>query len=307
MNSLVQSVTRLAADHAWSLPRPGLGQSPQRWHALCEIGRVDLSLARVMEAHADALSILAEAGHDRRAHALYGVWASDGASSRLNAQREAGQWVLEGRKQYCTGASFVSAALVTAHCADAVWLFDVPMTAPGIQVERSNWQNSAFADTATGPVTFERVIVPEASLLGGPGWYLERPGFWHGAVGPAACWAGGAMSLVDAACALNRGDPHSRAHLGALIGESWGLTAVLEHAGREIDADPQDKALQARRRALMARHLIERSCTEILDRFGRATGPQLLAFDAQVARQYSALALYIRQCHGERDLESIAP
>jgi alkylation response protein AidB-like acyl-CoA dehydrogenase len=260
-----------------------------------------------MEAHADALSILAEAGHEARKGALYAVWASDGPQSQLRAERVGGKWLLQGKKQYCSGAAFVTAALITAHYAGSVWLFDVPVDAAGIHIESSNWQNTALADTATVPVAFEQVVVPEEGLLGGPGWYLERPGFWHGALGPAACWAGGAMFLVDAARALNRRDPHSRAHLGALIGESWGLAAILERAGREIDADPRDHAARARARALMARHLIERSCTEVMDRFGRATGPQLLAFDAQVARQHSALALYIRQCHGERDLESIPP
>jgi len=43
-----------------------------------------------------------------------------------------------------------------------------------------------------------------------------------------------------------------------------------------------------------------------LDRFGRATGPQLLAFDPDTVRRYSELTLYIRQCHAERDLESLA-
>jgi hypothetical protein len=85
----------------------------------------------------------------------------------------------------------------------------------------------------------------------------------------------------------------------------WGLRALLAQAGREIDADPQDVGSQARRRALMARHLIERLCTDVLDRFGRATGPQLLAFDARIAQRYSELTLYIRQCHAERDLVSI--
>jgi hypothetical protein len=39
-------------------------------------------------------------------------------------------------------------------------------------------------------------------------WYLTRPGFWHGALGPAACWAGGAIGLIDAVCTLNKRDPH---------------------------------------------------------------------------------------------------
>jgi hypothetical protein len=85
----------------------------------------------------------------------------------------------------------------------------------------------------------------------------------------------------------------------------WALNAYLDRAGQEIDADPEDRNGDARVRALKVRHLIERACTEVLDRFGRATGPQLLAHDAHVARQHVALTLYIRQCHAERDLETI--
>jgi hypothetical protein len=110
---------------------------------------------------------------------------------------------------------------------------------------------------------------------------------------------------VDAARDLNRRNPHSRAQLGALEAADWGLRALLAQAGQEIDVDPQDAGGQARRRALMARHLIERMCTDVLDRFGRATGPQLLAFDARIAQRYSELTLYIRQCHAERDLATI--
>ena len=48
---------------------------------------------------------------------------------------------------------------------------------------------------------------------------------------------------------------------------------------------------------------MERTCAEMLDRFGRATGLQLLDEDAQVARQATALALYIRKCRREGDLQ----
>jgi hypothetical protein len=95
--------------------------------------------------------------------------------------------------------------------------------------------------------------------------------------------------------------------MGALEAAEWGLRALLRQAGGEIDADPYDTHHRARPRALMARHLIERLCTDTLDRFGRATGPQLLAFDAQVAQRHAELALYIRQCHAERDLATIPP
>jgi alkylation response protein AidB-like acyl-CoA dehydrogenase len=184
-------------------------------------------------------------------------------------------------------------------------LLNVPLSARGLTVDATEWAAPAFAGTNTASVTFENVELTEADMIGPPDWYLTRAGFWHGALGPAACWAGGAAGLVDAARALNKRDPHARAHLGALEAADWGLRAVLAQAAREIDSDPHDMAHEAQRRALMVRHLIERQCTDVLDRFGRATGPQLLAFDAEIAQRHAELTLYIRQCHAERDLATI--
>jgi alkylation response protein AidB-like acyl-CoA dehydrogenase len=217
----------------------------------------------------------------------------------------AGEWQLDGLKEYCSGATFLSAALVTAQCDDAVLLFDIALDQPGVRAEASTWGTPAFADTATGPVSFSGVSLSNERLLGSANWYLERPGFWHGALGPAACWAGGALSLIEAATFLQRRDAHSRAHIGALQATAWGLFALLDKAGQEIDSDPLDERGEARVRALKVRHLVERFCTDVLDRFGRATGPQLLAYDRKIARQHMALTLYIRQCHAERDLEKI--
>jgi alkylation response protein AidB-like acyl-CoA dehydrogenase len=269
-------------------------------------GWKDLSLARIAEAHTDAIAILAEAGQSAPPGMLYGVWASDGPGRRLTAKRlDTGDWCIEGTKQFCSGATFLEAALVTAHHEEEVLLFDVPLDDVRITPQPSNWKSAALADTDTVAVEFASVTVSDARRIGGSNWYLTRPGFWHGAIGPAACWAGGAAALISAATALNRKDPHSRAQVGALQSLGWGLDAFLDRAGREIDADPLDAGGDARVRALKVRHLIERTCTEVLDRFGRATGPQLLAHDARVARQHAALSLYIRQCHAERDLENI--
>lgn len=270
-----------------------------------EFGRTDLSLARLAEAHTDALAILAENSRESRG-GLYGVWASDGPHSQLAAKElDDSGWCLDGVKLYCSGGAIVDRVLVTAHHDQNLLLFEVAVDAPGISIGSSTWVNAGLADTSTCPVTFERVEVGAESLIGGTGWYLSRSGFWHGAIGPAACWAGGAMSLISAATVLGKKDPHSRAHVGGLQAIEWGMKAVLLQAGREIDADPDDIQGDARTRALKVRHLLERWCTEVLDRFGRATGPQLLAFDDHVARQYAALTLYVRQCHAERDLETI--
>ena len=304
MLELVDRIAELRAADA--LPAPGGGHTAERHRLLMGMGRDDLSLARIAEAHTDAIAILHEAGLPARRGELYGVWASDGPGSAVSAQRQdSGRWRITGTKQYCGGASFVTSALLTARCGAEVLLFDVPLSQPGIEILPSRWATPALDDTATGPVAFHDVTLPAEARIGVGGWYLQRPGFWHGAVGPAACWAGGAVSLVEAATALDRRDAHSRAHVGAMQAAVWGIHAVLDQAALEIDRDPLDLQGGARVRALMVRHLIERWCSEILDRFGRATGPQLLAYDAVVARQHMALALYVRQCHAERDLETI--
>ena len=306
MRELSERLRALARTGELSLPPPGVGSTGARHAALFEFGRSDLSLARLAEAHTDALAILVEAGHVAPVGRLYGVWASDGPTSMLTVGRtEDGKIRVDGIKRYCSGAQLLDAALITAHEGDHIMLLNVSLTTPGLTVDASEWVAPAFAGTNTAAVTFENVQLTEADMIGPPNWYLARPGFWHGAMGPAACWAGGAAGLVDAARALNKRDPHARAQVGALEAADWGLRAVLAQAAREIDSDPGDLSHDARRRALMARHLIERLCTDVLDRFGRATGPQLLAFDARIAQRHAELSLYIRQCHAERDLATI--
>ncbi len=287
------------------LPLPGGGDTLQRLRALYRFGEQDLSLARLAEAHTDAIAILAEAGRSALPGALYGVWASDGPDSRVTAEvAEAGGLSLSGTKRYCSGADIVDVALITAHEGDALQLFELPLNSAGVSIGEGGWATPAFAGTGTREIELNAVELDHAARVGGANWYLTRSGFWHGALGPAACWAGGVAGLIGAALRLNRRDPHSRAQLGALKAARWGNLALLEQAARELDKDPSN-ATAARERAYCVRHLIERSCTDALDRFGRATGPQLLAFDGAVAQRYSELTLYIRQCHAERDLEKL--
>ena len=306
-HALATELRAFLARGALNLAAIGSGQTSDRHAALCAFGREDLSLARLVEAHTDAIAILAEAGHAVRADALYGVWASDGPGSQLHlVETASGDLVLRGAKRYCSGSTFLDAALVTAHRGDELFLVDVPLRSKALTFDTSEWKSPAFSATATGTVIFHDMRVGREQFVGNSRWYLDRPGFWHGAIGPAACWAGGAMGLVDAAAKARRANPHGLAHLGALEAMAWGMTAVLDRAGREIDADPRDKGNMARKRALSVRHLIERACTNIMDHFARATGPALLAYDEAIAQRYAELTLYIRQCHAERDLEALS-
>jgi hypothetical protein len=306
VDALAKSLRKHFKDKALDLPLIGRGKTAERHVALVDFGRTDLSLARVVEGHTDATAILAESNVEPRDSALYGVWAEDGPDSPLYLEtRPDGRLALNGTKRYCSGSTFLDAALVTAHQGADLMMVDVSLTSKGISVDTSSWASPAMSATATGTVEFDHVDIEPSRIIGPAGWYLQRPGFWHGALGPAACWAGGAAGLVDAARNAARTNPHYLAHLGAMEAAAWGMTAILDRAGREIDEDPLNTNDRARFRALSARHLIERLCTDVMDHFGRATGPGLLACDASIARRYAELTLYIRQSHAERDLESM--
>ena len=299
------------------LPVPGRGHTAFRHRRLMAAGREDLSLARLAEAHWDALAILAEAGRRPVPGALYGVWAAeipghpmalthvDAGHGGSAGNGFAGGFVLSGSKMFCSGAGLLDRALVTVGEPEQR-LVDVDLRshAERITIDDSGWKTEAFRETKTSTVTFADLSISEKQMVEGPGWYLDRPGFWHGACGPAACWAGGAEGLVDFALRQKRKDAHTLAHLGAMQAAVWTMKACLKAAGREIDESPDD-ALSARIRARIVRHTIEQASTDILRRLTRAYGPYPLAMDGESSRRCHELDLYLRQCHSERDLEAL--
>src|SRR5580692_7760179 len=94
---LRNELAALLAAGELNLPLPGGGETLRRLRALYRFGEQDLSLARLAEAHTDAIAILAEAGRAAIPGALYGVWASDAPDSRVTADIiEAGGATLSG-------------------------------------------------------------------------------------------------------------------------------------------------------------------------------------------------------------------
>lgn len=286
---------------AQPVPLPGSGRTAERHRRLFEVGREDLSLARLVEAHWDALAILAEAGHEAVPNALYGVWAAEGPDKTIRRNGS----LLSGSKPFCSGAGIVDRALVTVREPEP-GLVDVDLRGnrDAIDFDESSWKTSAFAETGTCLATFREASIQQRDIVGPGGWYLRRIGFWHGACGPAACWAGGAAGLLDWASRQTRDDPHTLAHLGAIKAAVWSMRAALRISGDEIDANCDDFE-EARARALTLRHIVEQSCTDVIRRLARAYGPHPLAMDEAIARRYMELDIYVRQSHAERDLETL--
>ena len=297
-------IHRLAEIPKEILPLPGRGNTAERHRHLFEIGREDLSLAKLAEAHWDALAILAENGREPAPDALYAVWASEIPGQSLHLNREATSLRVEGRKMFCSGLRIVDRALVTVGSPDPCLVeIDLKNNVSAIEMDTSDWKTEAFRATNTGTITFDGADI-FGPVIGEPSWYLNRPGFWHGAIGPAACWAGGAAGLLDAAFESKRDDVHTIVHLAAIQANVWATETYLAVAGREVDESYSDRNA-AMVRALRVRHLIEQACIDTLRRFARAYGPHPLTMVGETSRRYQELDVYLRQSHAERDLESL--
>ena len=295
-------------DGELELPAPGSGGTGLRWETLAALTERDVVAGRLAEAHTDAIAILAEldASPPDGKH-LWGVWAAEAPTSVLKAAGHGDRVRLSGVKAWCSGAGVCSHALVTAlRPDDTRGLYAVDLEVAEVTPLASDWHHPGMATSDTRSVRFDGA---EAVAVGAPGRYLTRPGFWHGAIGVAACWIGGARAVaaplyraVGDANGRSALDEHAHAHLGAVDAALAAAEAVLWQAAARIDARPGDDAeLIARRVRAVAESAVEAA----ISRTGRALGPGPLVSDAVHAKRVLDLGMYVRQSHAERDLAAL--
>lgn len=291
----------------WPLPPPAVPVIPfdlavlHRWAALARLAGSDLDAARLAEADLDARTILTElSGPVPGTGERWGVWAAEPPDGRVCAEPATDGWRLSGTKRWCSGLGWCTHALITARHGEQRRLFALVLDQAGVRPRLGEWAGLGMAGSATGSVELAGAV---ASAVGGPGAYLDRPGFWHGAIAVAACWYGGAVGVarpLRAAVAAGRDDPHTLAHLGAVDAGLAAARALLRAA-----ADLETSILAARRQALRVRAVVEHAAGTAVDRVGRALGPGPLAHDREHAQRVVDLSVYLRQSHAERDLAAL--
>ncbi len=283
------------------LPLPGHGSTLLRWQWLAAVAGHDLSLAKLYEGHTDALAILEELhGPARPEGSLWGTWCAEPPNARLRFDpADDGQLRLHGAKAWCSGARQVTHALVSGWYADGQpGLAAVEMHAPGVTIGNPNWHAVGMGPTDTAQVDFDGVM---ATAVGAPGDYVNRPGFWHGGAGIAACWWGAAAAVATRMRRhLRKGKPngHQQAHLGAAESLLCACAALLRESASWIDTHPADDAQAT---ALRVRLAVEHVAGEVLRHAGRALGAGPLCTDAKLARLMADLPIFVRQSHAERD------
>lgn len=302
---VARALRRLAPDLG-DVPLPGSGATAERFGLLHRLAASSPALARLVEGHLDALAILAELGGSAPPGALLGVWAAEPRGRVVRGTRRPdGGLQLEGEKPFASGAGTLTHALVTVRCREERVLVMVPRA--GWRAQPGTWRAVGMAGSDSPDVSISWSAAAE-DQIGPSGAYLDRPGFWHGGVGVAAAWLGGAEGVNDAlARAIETGlsSPHALAHLGGTVVALGAARSVLAAAAQEIDDDPEDASGTAELRARVARAVVERAASETLDRVGRALGATPLCHDGAHARRVADLGVYLRQSHAEHDLEAI--
>ena len=291
------------------LPLPGSGATLERWRALASMTGDDVVAGRLAEAHLDAAAISTDMGRPDliQKDQLWGVWAAEPPQPVLSARLENEGWVLEGTKPWCSGASLCTHALVTARTqpSSEVMLFAVDLSHEGVEPVPGTWHAVGMGRSDSGQVTFQDV---PAHALGTHAQYLERPGFWLGGIGVAACWFGGARAVAEPLLERARSDRAGeilRAHAGAVAAELSAGWSLLAAAAQQADEDPDDQRGTAQARALLVRTRLDRMASTVIERTGRALGPGPLCSDAQHAQRVADLEIYIRQTHAEHDEAAI--
>lgn len=308
-HGVVPPALDLARGWGRRLPHPGTGHTRALWQQLADVAAADLTMARVLEPHLDALAVLGQAraeGH-RVPHdpetLTWGVYAAEGPGLRVEAVEDAGgTWRLTGRKPWCSLAGHVDAALVTAWCSpDERRLYAVDLRRPEVAVvDDASWVARGLSDVVSGPVDLDGAV---ATPVGPAGWYLTRAGFAWGGIGVAACWFGGAVGLARTLAhqaSRRELDQVGQMHLGAVdallhtSAASLALAADAVDHGRAVGTAGAALALRVRR-------AVREAAEQTLERAGHALGPGPLATDDAHARRVADLQLYLRQEHAERD------
>ncbi|POF96619.1 acyl-CoA dehydrogenase family protein [Pseudomonas putida] len=299
---LPQLIQALQADHLDLLPLPGQGNTLRRWQTLARVAGCDLALAKLYEGHTDALAILAECGAAHHANdGIWGVWAAEPPDARVHiTAREGDQVRLNGTKAWCSGALQIDRALITAWDeAEQPQLVAIELSQPSQGLNIEHWQAVGMATTASVEVAFNDT---PGTLIGTPGQYLSRPGFWQGGAGIAACWYGAAEALADYLrehCRKPRPDPHADAHLGAVDAALHGARASLRECAVWIDQQPGvDASFEVRR----TRAQVEQAVEQVISHVGRALGATPFCRSSHFARLSADLPVFLRQSHAERDL-----
>jgi alkylation response protein AidB-like acyl-CoA dehydrogenase len=276
-------------------------------HLFLLLGQGSLSVARLYEAHVNALQLICRYGSehliarnakDAASGELFALWVTDPPTGAARLRHSSNGFILQGGKAFCSGAGVATRALITAAADDGIRMLVVSL-APETRVKPSDIKLQGMRAAITGAVDLSGMRVSEESLLGQPGDYLKEPVFSAGA------WRGsaGALGALVALVKIHREeirnlrrdeDPHQQTRFGQLLMQCetarlWMTQAAL----RGCLEDDTDEAVVAY--VNLARLAVETACLDGMRLTQRGLGLGAFVAGHPAERICRDLATYLRQ------------
>ncbi|GLH96336.1 acyl-CoA dehydrogenase family protein [Phytohabitans aurantiacus] len=320
----------------------GLGLGPLRhdthtlWEMTRELARVDLSLARCWEGHANALVLVdAFATGPQRQRWFDGVvrrgekwvaWSGEPQAPKpgevrrfgTTVTRTADGWTVDGTKAFATSATGADWAVLLVSLAgpggarhadapESVLLLGCDLRHPSVTVDTSWWDPVGMRATASHVVHFDRTPVPAAWQLGAPGDYVRQG--WQSAFIPhyAASFLGAAEGAYDYAIRYlekqdKGGDPYVQQRVGGMAVDLDTARLWLAHVARLWDSG---RTAEARVAGSRARHVVEHLALSTVDHCVRACGARSLVRPSPVERILRDLTFYVRHDNDDHLIATI--
>ena len=269
--------------------------------ALRLVGRGNLSTGRVIEAHINAMLLIAtygtaqhrsQAQADAKAGHLFALWVTDhGPPVTLLDGR------LTGIKAPGSAAGHATRAVITADTPGGTRLATLALDA--IPVQPMPGLLPGMRASITGAALLDGIPLDPAALFGAPGDYLREPLLSTGAWRTSAVTLGGLDALVEAARTTIVIKGHA-AHV--LQQERFGRIAIAhdtaalwaERAARHGD-DPSRTTAERVTTVGLARIAIETACLDVMHHVQRGLGLGAFIRPGTVERLMRDLAVYLRQ------------
>ncbi|OAN34539.1 acyl-CoA dehydrogenase family protein [Mycolicibacterium iranicum] len=202
---------------------------------------------------------------------------SDAAALRTKAVRSGDEWVLDGVKQFISGAGQSDVYIVMARTGGegpkGISAFVVPGDTPGLSFG-ANEEKMGWNAQPTAQVIFEGARLPADALLGGEegtGFGIAMKGLNGGRINIAACSLGGAQAAYDKAAAYLADrqafggslldEPTIRFTLADMATALQTSRALLWRAATALDNDHPDRV----ELCAMAKRYVTDACFEVAD------------------------------------------
>jgi alkylation response protein AidB-like acyl-CoA dehydrogenase len=273
---------------------------------LRELGGADLSMARLVEGHMNAVALVCRHGTPAQVEtfadavakgAMSGVWGADDATG-LRVASEGQSWRLTGRKILASGAGFVTHPVVTAR-ADCGQVLLLPRLEPGERADIGAWTAQGMRSTATGTLDFTGMLLGSDQILGEPGDFMRQPYFSGGAWRFCAVHLGAAERLVDLfrEHLVSRGrenDPYQLQRIAQCVTATTTASFWVGEAARGM-AEETRAAADLVAFVNLTRGVTERACLDVLEAVHRGVGLNAFMRPHPIERIARDLSTYLRQ------------